>query len=283
MKYKRYATRFLAPIVMAAASAGLTGCPGLGIDLGGYDAGFAAGLAVDAEYWQGYDDSWDTRDGGEIFYSGSEIPELNDDSFDAGRYDGIWYAYNDGYFVAYDYAFVIGFTEGYDAAHRFDWLTFIRDDVHVEWLDGGFSDGYNDGFSEGRMLGAVDYDEGLPFDWTDALLFYKSGEDVFIEALALGTGEFGPVFLYEYGLDPVDIINGVKTRSVRKQGDAHEISYRTLPAAVITALTTSPSTALRGGRELTLDTTWLERINTYNGLFSKAATPSARKHSVGSK
>lgn len=38
-----------------------------------YDAGFVVGFAEDGEYWQGFDDSYDTVDGGEIYYTGDLI------------------------------------------------------------------------------------------------------------------------------------------------------------------------------------------------------------------
>lgn len=277
----KYGRRLLAPMVLLAGSGALMGCPSLGFD--DYDLGFEAGFAVDQEYWQGYDDSWDTRDGGEIYYTGHLIPELTDGSYDAGYYDGVWFAYNDGYFVAYDYAFTIGFSEGYDAAFASDWLPFIENDTHVEWLDGGFSDGYNDGFSEGRMLGAVDYLEGLPFDWLDAMNFYRAGEDVYIPELDLGTGEYGPVWLYEYGTNPFDLIKGAKVDGLRSlrggkyaKQDQHEISYRPLPTEVTSQLSVRPEASARGNRELRLTTTWLERINEYNAQYEKADTPRPR-------
>ena len=53
----------------------LMGCPG-GISDAQvqYDLGYVAGFAQDEEYWQGFDDSLDTVDGGTIYYSGREIP-----------------------------------------------------------------------------------------------------------------------------------------------------------------------------------------------------------------
>ena len=46
-----------------------------------YNAGFAVGFAEDGEYWQGFDDSYDTVDGGEIYYTGDLIPQLDDLSY----------------------------------------------------------------------------------------------------------------------------------------------------------------------------------------------------------
>ena len=282
-------------ILAILATLALAGCPtlpggGTGGDIGQalYDAGFVVGFDDDTEYWQGYDDSWDTRDGGDIFYTGGQIPFLDELSYDAGYYDGIWYAYNDGYFVAYDYAFTIGFSEGYDAAFHQDWPDFLLNDVHDEWLDGGFTDGYNDGFSEGRILGASDYEDGLPFDWLDAMLWYKEppnefGEynDIILEIedtngqiYQFGTGQFGPVVLYAYGADPLDLINGKSNakraiRSQAKQNTQHNISYRNLPSDIRNQLSTRNTQSPRGGRQLTLTTTWLQRVDQYNDAFSK--------------
>ncbi len=244
-----------------------------------YDAGFADGFAEDAEYWQGFDDSYDTVDGGEIYYSGSSIPYVESPAYEAGYWDGVWYAYNDGYFVAYDYAFTIGFSEGYDAAYYPDWFTFLQSDEHVEWLDGGFTDGYNDGFSEGRLLGATDYEAGLPYDWLDAMLWYREGNDVYIEELDLGTGEYGPVYLYEYGTDPLDYLksageprkrSGRAPLTIRAPGDGAKaevppISYRGLPSDVQNEFDRRPESTPRSERKLTLESTWLERIEAYRG------------------
>lgn len=257
-----------------------------------YDAGFVVGFAQDSEYWQGFDDSYDTVDGGEIYYSGDLIPVLDEVSYDAGYYDGLWYAYNDGYFVAYDYAFAIGFSEGYDVAFGPGWEDFLLDDVHVEWLDGGFSDGYNDGFSEGRILGASDYLDGYAFDWLDALLWYQDVDengnpnDIYFEDLDLGTGEFGPVVLYEYGQNPHDLVSKKATAprkgrdftpAIRKsspkvgtkQTDLPELSYRPLTTEVQTELDVNPVNSPRGGQALSLESTWLERVNAYNAAYSK--------------
>ena len=259
-----------------------------------YDAGFVVGFAEDGEYWQGFDDSYDTVDGGEIYYTGDLIPQLDEVSFDAGYYDGVWYAYNDGYFVAYDYAFTIGFSEGYDVAFGPNWEAFLLTDVHFEWLDGGFTDGYNDGFSEGRILGASDWLDGLTFDWLDALLWYRGTDaqgnynDVYFEDLDLGTGVYGPVVLYLYGQNPFDLIEGAKSlntragrghvpairgKNVAKQsGDLPELSYRTLTAEVQTELSVRPEASARSDKPLTLESTWLERVNAYNAAYSKQAT-----------
>ena len=284
------------------ATLALTGCPyyypGTGTGGGGgidqsqaeFDAGFLVGFAQDDEYWTGFDDSYDTVDGGPIYYSGSEIPYLDEVSYDAGYYDGLWYAYNDGYFVAYDYAFVIGFSEGYDVAFNANWQNFLLADVHTEWLDGGFTDGYNDGFSEGRILGAYDYASGLAFDWVDALLFYRGTDadgnlnDIYLPEVDLGTGVYGPVYLYEYGTDPAELVKSKAARDQRKgrkelpairgnkstkQADLPELSYRDLPQEVQSEFSVAPANSPRSDWNLTLETTWLDRINAYNAAYSK--------------
>lgn len=271
----------------------LAGCPypgGVTDPQVEYDAGFVVGFAQDSEYWQGFDDSYDTVDGGDIFYTGDQIPVLDEISYDAGYYDGLWYAYNDGYFVEYDYAFTIGFSEGYDVAFGPDWRAFLLADEHVEWLDGGFSDGYNDGFSEGRILGASDYDSGLAFDWLDALLWYQDVDadgnpnDIYFADLDLGTGEFGPVVLYEYGTNPLDLVKAVHTPrkgrdsvpSIRSKGfsakaDLPELSYRSLTTAVQQEFDVRPSSTPRSDKALTLESSWLARIDAYNAAYNKKA------------
>ena len=191
-------TLSVAALAMMAVS--LTGCPAY---YATYDEGYQDGFYTDAKYWEGYDDSYMTEPpDGPILYSGSTIPLLEDDSYDAGYYDGLWYAYNDGYFVSYDYGFTIGFSEGYDIGYHPDWYAFLINDAHPEYYDGSFMDGYQDGFSEGSVFGAVDYRLGLPFDWEDAMWDYRGGTDVYIEEVGFGTGEYGTVVLYEYGVDP---------------------------------------------------------------------------------
>lgn len=286
-------------VALVPATIALTGCPvytGGGTGGGGntdqiqYDAGFLVGFAQDVEYWQGFDDSYDTVDGGTIYYTGGEIPQVENPAYDAGYYDGIWYAYNDGYFVAYDYAFTIGFSEGYDVAFNPNWQNFLLNDFHDEWLDGGFTDGYNDGFSEGRILGAFDYAEGFPFDWLDALLYYQGTDengnlnDVYLAEVDLGTGLDGPVYLYEYGTDPYDLVKSLEKRALRKgrsvlptlrnrittkQSETPELSYRTLTDEVRTALNVNPSLSPRSDWELRLEDSWVQRIDAYNNAYSK--------------
>ena len=275
----------LGMVVLAAA-----GCPEL---LDDYDLGFDAafyGAEGDDYYWQGYDDSYDTVEDTHVYYAGGDIPEVAEPLYDAGYYDGLWYAYNDGYFVAYDYAFAIGFSEGYDAAFYIDYLDFLAGDVHIEYDNGGWDDGYNDGFSEGRIFGAADYEEeDRPFDWLDALLDYRSGTDLYFEEIYLGTGELGPVVLYEYGYDPTKSGGGSRTApnrlSIRKAGAAKDsdlppLTYRALTPGREAALSTRPTTTSRSARPLTLGTTWLERVNAYLGEIEAAAKSAPRARAV---
>lgn len=268
----------------------LAGCPPL---LSGYDEGYMDGFLTDSKYWEGYDDSYLTEPpDGPILYSGSEIPYLEEDSYEAGYYDGLWYAYNDGYFVSYDYGFTIGFSEGYDIGYHPDWYAFLVTDQHSEYADGSFMDGYQDGFSEGSVFGAVDYELGLPFDWEDAMWDYRSGTDVYIEELGFGTGE---IYLYEYGVDPNDIALKSKSPASRsgsgrirmpraaddtpspraavakvnntlkqEETSEDEISYRDLTAEVKTTLNVKPEYSPRyDQRALKLPDTWLVRIERY--------------------
>ena len=257
-----------------------------------YDAGFDEGFLVDEEYWLGFDDGYYTRDAGPIYYSGSEIPVVEAPEFDAGYWDGVWYAYNDGYFVEYDYAFTVGFSEGYDIGFSGAWPDILTADEHPEYVDGGWSDGYNDGFSEGLVMGAVDYAEGLPFDWLDAMMYYREGYDVYLEEVDRGTGAYGPVYLYEYGTDPNTLVAktaagrraeargavrrtpGAKTAadagiSYRAMLEETSARYDTAPASTARA----PETALR-----VADTTWNQRIAAYRGaVAAKAAPPAASR------
>lgn len=256
----------------------LMGCPpGTVIDPQvEYDLGFVAGFAEDGEYWQGFDDSYDTVDFGPIYYTGSEIPIYDDPPYEAGYWDGVWYAYNDGYFVAYDYAFTIGFSEGYDVAFQPGYVAFLQGDTHTEYLDGGFSDGYNDGFSEGRVFGAYDYANFITFDWLDAMLDYREGTDLSVAGVS--TGNSGPVFLYEYGTDPNDFAKsatrkgrdaskpGIRNLSVDKQ-DAPELSYRDLTPTVRSDFSVRPPTSPRSNAPLTLSTDWLDRIEAYRSAL----------------
>ncbi|MCH7959713.1 MAG: hypothetical protein IID08_06265 [Candidatus Hydrogenedentes bacterium] len=263
-----------------------------------YDSGYAAGFSSDADYYDGYDDGWFTVGNGPILYSGGSIPFLNDDSEIAGFWDGVYDAYNDGYFVEYRYAFVIGFSEGYDNAFWPDYLNFLATDTHPEFAHGGFSDGYHDGFSEGRVFGAFDYETGLPFDWLDALLDWEGGTDLFFSEIPVGTGASGPVVLYEWGTDPTvapasaetsDADGDPSTRTSDTQDERPSArshlssSLRLDIARPLTFnqqldLTVIPTTSLRNNRTLGFTSTWLDRIDAYNSTGS--AAPSTTRSSM---
>jgi len=265
------------PILAAAVVALLAvGCPPGGPSGSTeYDVGFAAGFATDGNYWEGYFDGWDTTADVPIFYDTTDIPFIDDLTFDAGFWDGVWYAYNDGYFVDYTYAFVLGFSEGYDNAYWDDFLDFLANDVHFEYLNGGWGDGYEDGYTEGRVFGANDYEQGLPFDWLDALLDYQSGTDLYFPEVGFGTGTTGPAIPYEYGVDPLAKAMAkrnkgqVGPRGIRNQanGEKADLSsqpfFRPVNAEAAELLDVLNATSLRDSIELRLTTTWLERINTY--------------------
>ncbi len=258
-----------------------SGCPII-VDEAEYERGFNDGFAQDDYYWTGFFDSYDTVNGGTIYYQGDKIPQVESPPYDAGYYDGLWFAYNDGYFVEYDYAFTIGFSEGYDCAYQPGWQTFLTVDKHVEWLDGGFSDGYNDGFSEGRIFGAYDYVNRLPFDWLDAMLDYRSGTDLVMAGIS--TGDKGPVILYEWGTDPKTLVKSKKNvegtgRSIRFAINAKssiakfsppDISYRTMIPDAEKEFQTKPTNSPRySSKPLTLTSTWLERINQYRSALGQ--------------
>jgi hypothetical protein len=244
-----------------------------------YDQGFSDGFLEDDWYWTGFYDSYDTIDLGPIYYQGSEITYVEEPLYDADYWEGVWYAYNDGYFVDYDYAFTIGFSEGYDAAYAIDYLAFLAADEHLECDDGGWTDGYNDGFSEGRVFGANDYEMGLPLDWLDAQLDYRSGTDLYFEEVGFGTGLYGPVYLYEYGTDPNVAVKAAgpsrplgEGRTIRADAGAAKnaedveippISYRTLPDVKPERIAQSPDVTPRGNRPITLTATRGERITAY--------------------
>lgn len=265
----------------------------------GYAEGYQEGFFTDSKYWEGYDDSYDTEPpDGPILYSGSEIPYIEDETYEAGYNDGLWYAYNDGYFVSYDYGFTIGFSEGYDVTFNDGWYDFLMVDEHPEYSDGSFLDGYMDGFSEGSVFGAYDYKTGLSFDWEDAMWDYRSGTDLYLEEVGFGTGQYGNVFLYEYGVDPATYFEKSETNSGRKTfgavriprnadaakavvsprasvekalkalkqdgSEEHAVSYRALSNTASTELNVRPESSPRlQGYTLTLPDTWLERIERY--------------------
>ncbi len=270
----------------------LSGCGGGGGGGGGhskagaaalaYDHGFDDGFADDTEYFLGYDDSFlnDTVD--TSFYQGDTIPFSAEITYDAGYWDGQFDAYNDGYFVAYRYAFIIGFSEGYDNAYWPDYLDFLANDWHDEYLHAGFSDGYNDGFSEGRIFGAYDYEAFWASDWLDAFLDWEYGTDLYFAEVDKGTGVYGPVILYEWGSTPYAMIAFTKqarsdnpspirmranTSTSTKEFALRAVNTldvsRTLSPEQEAALNITPTDTTRTSRALTLSTTWRERIDTY--------------------
>jgi hypothetical protein len=242
------------------------------------------GFNDDAEYWTGYFDSWDTLDDSPVYYSGDTIPNVDTPPYDSGYYDGQWYAYHDGYFVAYRYAFVIGFSEGYDSAFWPDYLDFLAQDQHIEYHNGGFGDGYMDGYSEGRVFGAYDYSHDIDFDWLDALLDYESGTDVTVGGVS--TGQAGPVDLYLHGQDPNDLSKSIRKMmggrpeapAIRKTINIDELPlFRPLTDDAKSELDVTPTHSLRGNVELTLESSWLQRINQYVAAETKAHTTGATR------
>ncbi len=242
-----------------------------------YEAGREQGFKLDEWYWDGFFDSFDTVDFEPIFYDDSEIPFLEGRTFEAGFWEGVWIAYNDGYFTDYRYAFFVGFSEGYDNAFWPDYLDFLASDVHVEYLNGGWADGYDDGFSEGRVFGAFDFEADLPFDWEDAIRDYQSGTDLFFEEVGVGTGDFGPVVLYEWGANPHFLKEAAPRRASNRQGtpsirikrsnskertlDLESLDvFRPVREDAQQELDVTPSISQRSERELRLNTSWLDRI-----------------------
>lgn len=259
-----------------------TGCPPGGpTGDTDYDVGYTAGFLRDDYYWDGYFDGWDTVDVTPFYYDTSDIPYIDDLTYDAGFWDGVWYAYNDGYFADYHYTFIVGFSEGYDNAYWGDYLDFLDNDEHPEFLSGGWSDGYHDGYSEGRVFGANDYEQGLTFDWLDALLDYESGTDLYFDEIDVGTGIYGPVEIYEYGTDPASlrkiakamVRSGRAVPSIRNaaKGSTSLDWFRPFDQEAADLLDFVPAESLRDSIELRLTTTWLERVNEYLG-FAKSAT-----------
>ena len=255
-----------------------------------YEIGFEDGFARDDWYWAGYDDGYDTMDFAPIYYEGDLIPFLDEVSYDAGFWDGVWWAYNDGWFVNYRYAFILGFSEGYDNAFWPDYLDFLRTDVHIEYLHGGWIDGYNDGFSEGRIFGANDFEQGLPFDWEDALFDYEDGVDLYFAEVDVGTGIYGPVILYEYGTNPHELKSQTQQRGDRLTGPARSIRggltkdipvddqelYRPLTQEVRQKYEFVPETSVRtDDRKLRLESSWINRIESY--LFGAKVAESRRE------
>lgn len=274
----------LALVVIPACGGG-----GGGSKPSAFQRGFNAGFAQDEDYFDGYDDSWLTRDDSPILYRGNDIPFIDDASYDAGFNDGRWTAYHDGYFVAYRSAFIIGFSEGYDNAFWPDYLNFLDLDIHDEWGDGGFDDGYNDGFSEGRIFGAFDYESALPFSWDDAFLDWQEGTDLYFEEVDLGTGDLGPVILYEWGTDPTleKSAQTIRTRSTHKGMTMRRSSTEKsaaksaedLPRPLTTEqeeeLSVTPSASLRDARDLRIEESWLERVDSV--LTNEKSAPHTRR------
>lgn len=301
------ASRRLASVVLALLIAAvLTGCGAHGVhgvvvaepsSSVEYAIGYDDGFASDADYVAGYDDSWFTVGSGPILYDAASIPFIDDVSYSAGFWDGVFDAYNDGYYVAYRYAFVVGFSEGYDNGYWSDFLDFLAADFHPEFDHGGFSDGYHDGFSEGRVFGAFDFEAGLPFDWLDALLDWESGTDLVFSEVGVGTGAFGPVILYEWGTDPLAALSpsvsgadseatprGSESPDTRATTRSHldSSSFALSIARPLTAeqqlqLNVVPPVSLRDSRPLLLTSTWLDRIDSYNATGSFVAAPSTKR------
>lgn len=283
--YKPALAAALALLILLA-----TGCPPGGpTGDTDYDVGYAAGFLRDDFYWDGYFDGWDTIAVTPYYYDTSDIPYIDELTYDAGYWDGVWYAYNDGYFADYHYAFVVGFSEGYDNAYWGDYLDFLAIDEHPEYLNGGWSDGYHDGYSEGRVFGANDYEQGLTFDWLDALLDYESGTDLYFDEVDVGTGIYGPVELYVYGTDPASLKRAVAKAmlrsgravpSIRNAAKGTKTSlewFRPFDEEAADLLDFVPETSLRDSIELRLTSTWLERVNDYL-YYAKSAQAKSQTH-----
>ncbi len=275
-------------VVLLALPAALAGCgDGHSHSEGqaAFDRGYADGFAQDSEYFFGYDDSWATIGFAPILYQGGDIPFIDELNYDAGFYDGVFDAYNDGYFVAYRYALIIGFSDGYDSAFWPDYLDFLAADVHTEYLNGGFSDGYNDGFSEGRVFGAFDFETFLPFDWLDAFLDWESGTDLCFDEVGVCTGALGPVTYYEWAVDPHFLrkpergAGRTRTQTPSLRGATREnprdVIERELGDGQTLGLDVTPVDTPRTDRGLSITQTWLERIEAATS-FSRSSEPASR-------
>lgn len=269
--------------LLCAVAALLVGCPvptrnGPIQSQAKYDDGFLDGFASDTDFDDGYYDGWSTEFASPYYYDVSDIPNINALTYEAGYWDGVFLAYNDGYFQDYRYAFVVGFSEGYDNAFWPDYLIFLANDMHLEFLNGGWGDGYNDGFSEGRIFGATDYEGNYDFDWLAALLRYENGSDLYFEELNLGSGDFGPVVQYEHGTDPAlnskqterrARVNLYRATVIRAWREADKINTNNLdPVRPLTLeqeadLDRVTLFSLRSDRSLLLTSSWLERIHAY--------------------
>ncbi len=118
------------------------------------------------------------------------------------------------------------------------------------------------------------------------MLDYRDGTDlVVVDAnnAEIGTGSYGPVYLYEYGTDPADLIKSARVHrhpdgrpvpairgTADPKADMPPLSYRSLPQEVQGNLSITPSTTPRGARGLDLGTTWLQRIEAYRSSLGKA-------------
>ena len=228
------------------------GCPGTPVsDQTRYNHGYDAGYASKEYYWDGFDDSYYSLE-----YDAGTFPFYEVLSYDAGKWDGLWASYNDGYFDCYHYAFVIGFSEGYDATFdREDYLGFLDLDMHDEYDDGTWDDGYNDGFSEGRVFGAADYEEGFSYDWLASLLEYEAGLDLEFAEVAVGTvgSNYPRITIYVYGTDPSSKASEKKLEGIEEKQIDPLIEYLNF------FYYDSP----RGGPIINLTGTWLERIDRY--------------------
>ena len=273
-------------VFILAIPAALAGCGSGPSSLTPFERGYADGFAQDPEYFLGYDDSWFTIGFAPILYQGGDIPFIPDFSYDAGFFDGLFDAYNDGYFVAYRFALIIGFSEGYDSAYWPDYLDFLANDVHTEFLNGGFSDGYNDGFSEGRVFGAFDFEAFLPFDWLDAFLDWESGTDLFFEEVGVGTGVFGPVIYYEWAFDP-NLLRKPERAAGLMRTDApslrgastdapRDVIERLLGDSQTAELEVTPTDTPRTGRDLRITESWLDRIDAATA-FSRSGDPASAR------
>jgi hypothetical protein len=273
------------PVAVVLAALTTAGCPVPVDPQLDYDAGFLDGFDQDDYYWTwgGYFDSWDTLDDAPVYYKGDTIPDVEDPPYESGYNDGLWYAYHDGYYVSYKYSFIIGFSEGYDNAYWPDYLAFLDADQHLEYRNGGFGDGYMDGYSEGRVFGAYDYEVDIDFDWLGALLDYEDGVDLYFEEIDVGTGEYGPVILYEHGQNPFDLkraarkspVDWRKIPSIRRTAEDKAIDpatlelYRPIIQAAQQELNVSPAESLRDPAELLLTDTWLDRVEEYLDVAAK--------------
>ena len=117
-------------------------------------------------------------------------------------------------------------------------------------------------------------------------------EQVF-EEVDVGTGVYGPVYLYEYGTDP----HTLKANTVRgdrllgpertmRSGLTKEVDmegrelYRALSTDARQRYEVTPENSVRNDRELRLETTWLQRIQSYLSAGKSADTRRERVRQV---